>query len=107
MTRLATFIETRIPLGMIPDFARAYALGVVGLPPELNQTFLLQSDVDPTVFRIHQYWLGGAAMADLTSPDYLRGCLDVLAAAGVLPATSSFVVLDHGHPRIGQRAPPP
>ena len=101
MPRLATLVEARIPFGLVPAFARAYALGIASLPPELNQTFLLQSDVDPTVLRIHQYWLTGAPLAQLASPDYLRGCMEVLEGAGVLPATSHFAVLGQGDPLIG------
>ena len=101
MPRVATLLATRIPLEIVPEFVRAYSLGVGGLSPELNQTFLLQSEVDPTVIRIHQYWLNGAVLAQLASPAYLRECMDVLRAAGVMPVTTNLVVLDQGHPLIG------
>lgn len=101
MARVATLVEARIPIGLVPEFVRAYSLGLNGVPPELNQTFLLQSAVDPTLIRVHQYWLKGAVLAQLASPAYLRESMDVLANAGVLPAISSFVVLDQGHPLIG------
>ena len=98
-------IETRIPLGNVPEFVRAFSLGMGNLPPELNQTFLLQSEVDPTLIRIHQYWLRGAMLAQVTSPGYLRDCMEVLRTAGVLPGISNFVVLDQGHPLIGPTRP--
>jgi hypothetical protein len=101
MPRLATLVETRVPLGIVPEFVRAYALGLGNLPPELNQTFLLQSEADPTVIRIHQYWLRGATVAQFASPGYLHACMEVLRNAGVSPAVSTFVVVDRGHPLIG------
>jgi hypothetical protein len=102
MSRVATVVETRVPPGLLPDFVRAYSLGVTQLPPELNQTFLIRSESDPTVVRIHQYWLKVASMEQVASPLYLRACMELLGGAGVLPVTSSFVVLDQGHPLIGQ-----
>jgi len=102
MPRVATVVEARVPPGLLPDFVRAYSLGIVQLPPELNQTFLIRSESDPTVVRIHQYWLKVATMEQVASPFYLSGCMDVLRGAGVLPVTLSFVVLDKGHPLIGQ-----
>jgi hypothetical protein len=72
MSRVATVVETRVPPGLLPDFVRAYSLGIAHLPPELNQTFLIRSEADPTVVRIHQYWLKVATMEQVASPFYRR-----------------------------------
>ena len=106
MSWLASILELRLPLQLVPEFARLYSTSMATLPPQLNQTFLLQSEVDGTVLRIHDYWLRVVPPGLVGDPPYLHPCMAFVEAEGLRPVSSRFFVIARGHPMIGHRMPP-
>ena len=88
-----TILEAQVELDMIPALQAAYRNGVEhGLPPQMTQSFLVQSANDKKLWRIISIWKSRAALEEMRhSMETPEGIL-MFRAAGAEPKLSIFEV---------------
>jgi quinol monooxygenase YgiN len=88
-----TILEARIEPDMVPALLAAYQNGLSHLPPQMNQTFLIQSVTDKTVWRILSVWKSREALDEMrSSRETPEGILMFRAAGAEDPQLSIFDV---------------
>ena len=85
-----TILEAHVELDMIPALQAAYQNGFTHLPPQMVQTFLVQSVSDKTLCRIVSIWKSLEALDEMRhSMETPEGIL-MFRAAGAEPKLSIF-----------------
>ena len=88
-----TILEAQVELDMIPALQAAYRNGVQhGLPPQMTQTFLIQSANDKKLWRIISIWKNRAALDEMRNSGQTPEGILMFRAAGAEPKLSIFEV---------------
>lgn len=99
-----TVVEARVAREQWGRLEAAYAEATRQLPPQMLETFLLQSAADPELWRAMSVWRSSEALeAYRSSVDTPRGVL-IFRAAGAEPSLGLFDVV--ANVRVGE-APKP
>ena len=90
---VVTFIEAHV----VPDewtaLEQAYKAGTQRLPPQLSQTFLVQSAADPTLWQIISVWASLEALLEARRMTEMPTGVLMFRAAGAEPTHSVFDVV--------------
>jgi quinol monooxygenase YgiN len=100
-----TVLEARLVREQWGRLERAYAEATRQLPPQMLETFLVQSAADPELWRVMSVWRSREALeAYRSSVDTPRGVL-VFRAAGAEPSLGLLEVV--ANVRVGEAPKPP
>ena len=88
-----TILEARVAPDMVPALAVAYENGLSHLPPQMMQTFLMNSTTDKSIWRILSVWKSREALEEMRrSRETPEGILMFRAAGVEEPQLSIFDV---------------
>jgi hypothetical protein len=88
-----TILEAHIELDMVPALLAAYHNGLSHLPPQMIQTFLINSATDKSIWRILSIWKSREALDEMrSSREVPEGVLMFRAAGAEEPTLSIFDV---------------
>lgn len=88
-----TILEAQVELDMIPALQAAYHNGLGhALPPQMTQTFLVQSASDKKLWRIISIWKSREALDEMRNSGQTPEGILMFRAAGAEPKLSIFDV---------------
>jgi len=88
-----TVLEAHLALDKVPALQAAYTKGLADLPPQITQTFLLQSTADETLWQIITVWKSRAALDEMRRSVETPAGVLMFRAAGAEPKISVYSVL--------------
>jgi hypothetical protein len=90
-----TILEAHVSEEMWEALREAYEAPAAQLPPQMAQTFLLQSTDEPALWRIASVWKSRAALQEYRSSVETPGGVLLFRSVGAEPALSIFDVALH------------
>lgn len=88
-----TILEAHLDVEKAPALQEAYRKGTQeGLPPQMTQTFLLQSVADKTLWQIISVWKSREALDEMRNSGETPAGVLMFQAAGAEPKLSVFAV---------------
>jgi len=90
-----TVLEGRVAPDQWETLRRAFASGGDNLPPQMLQTFLVQSAQDPSLWRGITVWRSREALDEYRRSVATPGGVLFFRSAGAEPTLSIFEVVDH------------
>ena len=87
-----TILEAHVELDKAPALLAAYQKGLGQLPPQMIQTFILQSFKDKTLWQIISVWKSRAALDEMRNSTETPDGVLMFRAAGAEPQLSVFDV---------------
>jgi len=90
-----TILEAHVALENWAALERAYQVETEHIPPEINQTFLVHSTADSTIWRIITVWRSREALEEMRRSTETPAGVRMFRAAGAEPTLSIFDVVAH------------
>jgi hypothetical protein len=90
-----TILEARVDPSKWEAIRQSYTTGGTKLPPQMVQTFLLQSGSDPTIWRIASVWKSRSALEEYRESVATPGGVLFFRSVGAEPTLSIFDVAAH------------
>lgn len=87
-----TILEAHVDVEKAPALQEAYTKGLPDLPPQMTQTFLLQSVADKTLWQIISVWKSRDALDEMRKSVETPAGVLMFRAAGAEPNLSVFGV---------------
>ena len=87
-----TILEAHVSAEKGPVLQDAYKKGLAQLPPQMVQTFLIQSTSDKTLWRILSVWKSREALDEMRNSGETPAGILMFRAAGAEPTLSVFDV---------------
>lgn len=87
-----TILEAHVELDKAPVLLAAYQKGLGQLPPQMIQTFILQSFKDKTLWQIISVWKNRAALEEMRNSTETPEGILIFRSAGAEPQVSVFDV---------------
>ena len=88
-----TILEAHVDVDKSSALVDAYKKGTQeGLPPQMTQTFLLQSAADKSLWQISSVWKSREALDEMRNSGETPAGVLMFRAAGAEPKLSIFVV---------------
>ena len=94
-TAVMTVLEAHVAPERWEALQQAYASGGGKLPPQMLQTFLVQSAEDRTLWRGISVWRSREALDEYRRSVATPGGVLIFRSAGAEPTLSIFEVVDH------------
>ncbi len=90
-----TVLEAHVAPEQWDALKEAYQAGAANLPPQMVETFLLQSAKDPTLWQGVSVWKSRAALDEYRQSTQTPGGVLIFRAAGAEPTLTIFDVASH------------
>ncbi len=87
-----TVLEAHVEVDRAAVLQEAYTKGLHDLPPQMIQTFLLQSTADKTLWQIISVWKSREALEEMRTSGETPAGIVMFRAAGAEPKLSIFAV---------------
>ncbi len=87
-----TILEAHVDSDKASVLLAAFQKGLSHLPPQMNQTFLIQSVSDKTLWKIISVWKSRAALEEMRATNETPAGILMFRAAGAEPQLSVFDV---------------
>ncbi len=92
-----TVLEARVPEDRIGDVEAVFRQGIVNLPPEIAETYLVKDTSDSTLYRLNTVWRSRQALDAMRASGVKPKGVQMFEAVGANPTLSIFEVVVHGH----------
>ncbi|NJC96104.1 MAG: hypothetical protein FIB03_07175 [Anaerolineae bacterium] len=92
---VVTILEAHVDSGQSSRLLTAYQGGITNLPPQMIETFLMQSTSDKTLWRIISVWKSREALDEMRNSGETPAGILMFRAAGAEPELSIFDVPAH------------
>jgi quinol monooxygenase YgiN len=90
-----TILEAQVDPSSWEAMRQSYTTGSTELPPQMAQTFLLQSASDPTIWRMASVWKSREALDEYRQSVETPGGVLFFRSVGAEPTLSIFDVAVH------------
>ena len=90
-----TILEAHVAPEKWANLQQAYQAGSANLPPQMVQTFLIQSTTEPTLWRGMSIWHSREALEEYRRSVDTPGGVLMFRAAGAEPTLSIFDIAAH------------
>jgi quinol monooxygenase YgiN len=90
-----TILEAQVDPSKWEAMRQSYTTGSTELPPQMAQTFLLQSASDPTIWRMASVWKSREALDEYRQSVETPGGVLFFRSVGAEPTLSIFDVAAH------------
>lgn len=91
-TPVMTVLEARVPSERWPELVETYKNGAARLPPQMIETFLVQSAAEPSICRITSVWQSRSALEDYRRSVDTPGGVLMFRAVGAEPQLTIWEV---------------
>lgn len=92
---IITILEGHVPANRWNDFENSYRQVIKHVPVQIKETFLLQDENDPTLWRVISVWKSREDFNEIKFNPIFHTCAELYSAVGVESSRRIFEVKAH------------
>ena len=90
-----TVLEARVPADHVSNVEHVFREGMMSLPPEIVESYLVRDANDPSLFRLNTVWRSMEALQAMRQSGTKPKGVQMFEAVGAKPVVSIFEVVVH------------